>query len=83
MSAPAGLVKRKSCNEPPRLIAAPGCSRPSVVTRNLSHVRPANLDLASVAVDRKERLITLYFDSSVTTRARVLAAVDDVVAAIP
>jgi len=39
--------------------------------------------VASVAVDRKERLITLYFDSSVTTRARVLAAVDDVVAAIP
>ena len=39
--------------------------------------------VASVAVDRKERLITLYFDSSLTTRARVLAAVDDVVATIP
>ena len=39
--------------------------------------------VASVAVDRRERLITLYFDSAVTTRDRVLAAVDDVVATIP
>lgn len=39
--------------------------------------------VASVAVDRRERLITLHFDSSLTTRARVLAAVDDVVATIP
>jgi len=39
--------------------------------------------VASVAVDRQERLITLYFDSAVTTRERVLAAVDDVVATIP
>ena len=39
--------------------------------------------VASVAVDRRERLITLYFDSAVTTRERVLAAVDDVVATIP
>jgi copper chaperone CopZ len=39
--------------------------------------------VASLAVDRKERLITLYFDSSLTTRARVVAAVDDVVATIP
>jgi copper chaperone CopZ len=39
--------------------------------------------VASVDVDRKEKLITLHFDSSLTTRARVLAAVDDVVATIP
>ena len=39
--------------------------------------------VASVAVDRRERLITLYFDSAVTTRERVVAAVDDVVATIP
>ena len=39
--------------------------------------------VASVAVDRRERLITLYFDSSVTTRERVVAAVDDVVSTIP
>ena len=37
----------------------------------------------AVAVDRRERLITLYFDSSLTSRDRVLAAVDDVVASIP
>ena len=39
--------------------------------------------VASVEVDRKERLMTLRFDSSLTTRDRVLAAVDDVVASIP
>jgi copper chaperone CopZ len=39
--------------------------------------------VASVEADRRERLITLHFDPSVTTRARVLAAVDDVVASIP
>src|SRR4030081_1376143 len=39
--------------------------------------------VAAEAVDRRERLITLYFDSAVTTRARVVAAVDDVVATIP
>ena len=39
--------------------------------------------VASVAVDRRERLITLYFDSSLTSRERVVAAVDDVVATIP
>jgi copper chaperone CopZ len=39
--------------------------------------------VASVAVDRTERLITLHFDPSLTSRARVLAAVDDVVATIP
>jgi len=39
--------------------------------------------VASVEADRRERLITLHFDSSVTTRARILAAVDDVVASIP
>ena len=39
--------------------------------------------VASVEVDRREKLITLHFDSSLTTRARVLAAVDDVVATIP
>jgi copper chaperone CopZ len=39
--------------------------------------------VASVEADRRERLITLHFDPSLTTRARVLAAVDDVVASIP
>ena len=39
--------------------------------------------VASVEADRRERLITLHFDSSLTTRARILAAVDDVVASIP
>ena len=39
--------------------------------------------VASVEVDRKERLVTLRFDSSLTTRDRILAAVDDVVASIP
>lgn len=39
--------------------------------------------VASVEADRKARLITVRFDSSVTTRARILAAVDDVVASIP
>lgn len=39
--------------------------------------------VASVEVDRKEKLLTLRFDSSFTTRERVLAAVDEVVATIP
>jgi copper chaperone CopZ len=39
--------------------------------------------VASVEADRRARLITLHFDSSLTTRARILAAVDDVVASIP
>jgi copper chaperone CopZ len=39
--------------------------------------------VASIEVDRKERLMTLRFDSSLTTRERILAAVDDVVASIP
>jgi copper chaperone CopZ len=39
--------------------------------------------VASVEADRRERLITLHFDSSLTSRARILAAVDDVVASIP
>lgn len=39
--------------------------------------------VASVDVDLKEKLITLHFDSSLTTPARVLAAVDEVVATIP
>ena len=39
--------------------------------------------VASIEVDRKERLMTLRFDSSLTTRDRILAAVDDVVASIP
>lgn len=39
--------------------------------------------VASVEADRRARLITLHFDSSLTTRVRVLAAVDDVVASIP
>jgi copper chaperone CopZ len=39
--------------------------------------------VVSVEADRREKLITLHFDPSVTTRARVLAAVDDVVASIP
>jgi copper chaperone CopZ len=39
--------------------------------------------VVSIQADRKEKLITLHFDSSLTNRARVLAAVDDVVASIP
>jgi len=39
--------------------------------------------VASVEADRRGKTITLHFDSSVTTRERVLAAVDDVVASIP
>ena len=39
--------------------------------------------VASVEADRRERLITLHFDPAVTTRERILAAVDDVVASIP
>jgi len=39
--------------------------------------------VASVEADRRARLITLRFDPSLTTRARILAAVDDVVASIP
>jgi copper chaperone CopZ len=39
--------------------------------------------VASIDVDRKEKLITLHFDSSLTTRERILAAVDDVVSSIP
>ncbi|OLC22243.1 MAG: hypothetical protein AUH33_00165 [Chloroflexi bacterium 13_1_40CM_68_21] len=39
--------------------------------------------VAAVDVDRKEKLLTLHFDSSFTTRERVLAAVDEVVATVP
>jgi copper chaperone CopZ len=39
--------------------------------------------VASIEVDRKERRMTIRFDSSLTTRDRILAAVDDVVASIP
>ena len=39
--------------------------------------------VASVEADRREKLITLHFDSSLTTRERILAAVDDAVASIP
>jgi copper chaperone CopZ len=39
--------------------------------------------VASVQVDRRERLITIHFDSSVTTRTRVVAAVEELVANIP
>jgi copper chaperone CopZ len=39
--------------------------------------------VASVEADRRGKTITLRFDSSLTTRERVLAAVDDVVASIP
>ena len=39
--------------------------------------------VASIEVDRRARLMTLRFDSSLTTRDRILAAVDDVVASIP
>jgi copper chaperone CopZ len=38
--------------------------------------------VVSVEADRSEKLLTLHFDSTVTTRARVLAAVDEVVATI-
>ena len=39
--------------------------------------------VTAVDVDRKDKLMTLHFVSSVTTRDRVLAAVDRVVATIP
>jgi copper chaperone CopZ len=39
--------------------------------------------VASIDIDRKEKLLTLHFDSRFTTRERVLAAVDEVVATIP
>ena len=39
--------------------------------------------VASVEADRRAKLITLRFDPSLTTRERVVAAVDDVVASIP
>ena len=39
--------------------------------------------VASVVVDRKDKLLTLRFDSSLTSRERVLAAVDAVVSTIP
>ena len=39
--------------------------------------------VTAVDVDRKDKLMTLRFVSSVTTRDRVLAAVDRVVATIP
>jgi copper chaperone CopZ len=39
--------------------------------------------VAAVEADRRERRITLHFDSSLTNRERILAAVDDVVASIP
>jgi copper chaperone CopZ len=39
--------------------------------------------VASVDADRKERTITLHFDSSLITREGLLAAVDDVVSSIP
>jgi copper chaperone CopZ len=38
--------------------------------------------VVSVEADRSEQRLTLHFDSAVTTRARVLAAVDEVVATI-
>jgi copper chaperone CopZ len=39
--------------------------------------------VASVDVDRRQKLLTIHFDSSFTSREKVLAAVDDVVAQIP
>ena len=39
--------------------------------------------VASVQADRKAKTLTLHFDSTLTTRERVVAAVDDVVATIP
>ena len=39
--------------------------------------------VASVEADRRAKLITLRFDPSLTTRGRVVAAFDDVVASIP
>ena len=39
--------------------------------------------VASVEADRRERRVTLHFDSSLTNRERILEAVDDVVASIP
>ena len=39
--------------------------------------------VTAVEVDRKDKLMTLHFAPAVTTRDRVLAAVDSVVASIP
>ena len=39
--------------------------------------------VTAVDVDRKEKLLTLHFDSHVTSRESVLAALDDVVSSIP
>jgi copper chaperone CopZ len=39
--------------------------------------------VAWVDIDRKEKLLTLHFDTTFTTRERVLAAVDELVATIP
>jgi len=39
--------------------------------------------VTAVDVDRKEKLLTLHFDSAITTRDKVLAGVDDVVSSIP
>jgi len=46
-------------------------------------VNVLELGVNAVDVDRKDKLMTLHFVSSVTTRYRVLAAVDRVVATIP
>ncbi len=39
--------------------------------------------VSSVDVDRREKLLTLHFDSRITSRESVLAALDDVVSSIP
>ena len=39
--------------------------------------------VTAIEVDRKDKLMTLHFVPAVTTRDRVLAAVDSVVASIP
>jgi len=39
--------------------------------------------VTAVDVDRREKLLTIHFDSQLTSRERILAALDDVVSSIP
>ena len=39
--------------------------------------------VTAVDVDRREKLLTLHFDSQIVSRERVLAALDDVLSSIP
>jgi copper chaperone CopZ len=39
--------------------------------------------IGDIEVDRQQQLLTLHFDPTLTTRERVLAALDDIVATVP